>query len=253
MTSESRADGMGKVSLVTGSSRGIGRAIAVELAAGGGQVVVNYAGRVEAAEETARLVRAAGGEALLVQANVRQVSEVERLVQCVLERFGRIDVLVNNAGVTRDGLLVRMKDSDWDEVLETNLRAAFYVTREVARPMMKARYGRIINIASVVGVIGNPGQVNYVASKAGLIGLTKSVAKELAPRHITVNAIAPGWIETDMTEALSPETLASMRSAIPLGRPGKPEDVAAAVGFLASEQANYITGQVLHIDGGMAM
>ncbi|MCY0886904.1 MAG: 3-oxoacyl-[acyl-carrier-protein] reductase [Alicyclobacillaceae bacterium] len=244
---------MGKVSLVTGSSRGIGRAIAVELAAGGGQVVVNYAGRVEAAEETARLVRAAGGEALLVQANVRQVSEVERLVQCVLERFGRIDVLVNNAGVTRDGLLVRMKDSDWDEVLETNLRAAFYVTREVARPMMKARYGRIINIASVVGVIGNPGQVNYVASKAGLIGLTKSVAKELAPRHITVNAIAPGWIETDMTEALSPETLASMRSAIPLGRPGKPEDVAAAVGFLASEQANYITGQVLHIDGGMAM
>jgi 3-oxoacyl-[acyl-carrier protein] reductase len=244
---------MGKVSLVTGSSRGIGRAIAVELAAGGGQVVVNYAGRVEAAEETARLVRAAGGEALLVQANVRQVSEVERLVQCVLERFGRIDVLVNNAGVTRDGLLVRMKDSDWDEVLETNLRAAFYVTRAVARPMMKARYGRIINIASVVGVIGNPGQVNYVASKAGLIGLTKSVAKELAPRHITVNAIAPGWIETDMTEALSPETLASMRSAIPLGRPGKPEDVAAAVGFLASEQANYITGQVLHIDGGMAM
>jgi len=244
---------MRKVSLVTGSSRGIGRAIAVELAADGGQVVVNYVGRAESAEETARLVRAAGGEALLVKADVRQVAEVERLVQSVLEQFGRIDVLVNNAGVTRDGLLVRMKDSDWDEVLETNLRAAFYLTREVARPMMKARQGRILNIASVVGVIGNPGQVNYVASKAGLIGLTKSVAKELAPRHITVNAIAPGWIETDMTEVLSAETLASMRSAIPLGRPGKPEDVAAAVGFLASEQANYITGQVLHIDGGMAM
>lgn len=238
---------------MTGASRGIGRAIAIELGKDGGNVVVNYQGRSEAAEETAAAIRANGGQALVVQADVSVAADVERLVAAALDAFGQIDVLVNNAGITRDGLLMRMKDEDWDAVHNTNLRGAFLLIREVTRPMMKRRQGSIINITSVVGQIGNAGQVNYSAAKAGLIGLTKSVAKELASRNITVNAVAPGYIETEMTQMLGEEAANAMRAGIPLGRAGTPEDVAAAVAFLTSSKARYITGQVLNVDGGMVM
>lgn len=241
-----------RVSIVTGASRGIGRAIAVELGKDGA-VVVNYQGRSDAAEETAALIRANGGQAVAVQADVSVAADVERLVATTLESFGQIDVLVNNAGITRDGLLMRMKDEDWDAVLNTNLRGAFLLIREVARPMMKKRQGCIVNITSVVGQTGNAGQANYASAKAGMIGLTKSIAKEFAPRNITVNAVAPGYIETEMTQVLGDEIARAMRSAIPLGRAGTPEDVAGVVAFLASSQARYITGQVLNVDGGMVM
>lgn len=244
---------MSKVALITGASRGIGRAIALEFAMQGAQVVINYAGNLEKAEETAHLVQAAGGESYLVQADVSRPEECTKLVQTAIEKFGKLDIFVHNAGITRDNLLLRMKDKDWQEVLDTNLSSAFYLAKEVARPMMKARSGRIISIVSVAGISGNAGQINYAASKAGLIGFTKSLARELAPRNITVNAVAPGLIETDMTHVLGQATLEKLSASIPLGRAGKPEDVAGVVAFLASEAAAYMTGQVLHVDGGMVM
>jgi 3-oxoacyl-[acyl-carrier protein] reductase len=241
------------VSIVTGASRGIGRAIAVELGGQGSMVVINYVGRLEEARETARLVEEQGGRAIVEQADVSLASDADRLVESALAAFGRLDVVVNNAGITRDTLLLRMKDEDWDAVLNTNLKGAFHMIRAAARPMMKQRSGRIVNISSVVGVTGNPGQANYVSAKAGLIGLTKASARELAARNITVNAVAPGYIETDMTAELQGELISKMVEQIPLGKVGKAADVAKAVAFLASADAAYITGTVLHVDGGMVM
>lgn len=242
-----------RVSVVTGASRGIGRAIAVKLGQSGGSVVVNYAGREQDARETAAQIEAVGGRAILVQADVSVAMDADRLVESALAAFGHIDCLVNNAGITRDNLILRMKDEDWDAVVNTNMKGAFHMIRAVARPMMKRRVGRIVNIASVVALGGNAGQANYVAAKAGLIGLTKSAARELASRGITVNAVAPGYIQTDMTQDLPADVLAKMIEQIPLGKPGLPEHVAATVAFLASSDAEYITGQVLNVDGGMVM
>lgn len=242
-----------KVALVTGGSRGIGRAICLELAEQGAKVVVNYAGSQSAAEEVVALIMEKGGEAIAVQGDVAIYADVEKLVAATNETFGRIDIVVNNAGITRDNLLIRMKEEEWDSVLNTNLKGVFNVTKAVARPMMKQRAGRIINITSVVGLIGNAGQANYVSAKAGVIGLTKSNAKELASRGITVNAIAPGYIETDMTDKLTDDVRSKLFEAIPLARLGRPEDIAHTVSFLASDRAGYITGQVLTVDGGMVM
>lgn len=243
----------GKVALVTGASRGIGRAIALELARAGADVVVNYAGSEAAAREVVQTIEGMDRKAILVQANVSQAVEVEQMVKQAIDAFGKIDILVNNAGITRDNLLMRMKEEEFDEVISTNLKGVFNCIKAVTRPMMKARGGRIINISSVVGVMGNPGQSNYVAAKAGVIGLTKSVARELAARNITVNAVAPGFIETDMTAVLGEEARNGLMAQIPLQRLGQPEDIAYAVKFLASEEASYMTGQVLHVDGGMYM
>lgn len=243
----------GKVALVTGASRGIGRAIALELARQGANVAVNYAGNEAKANEVVETIRSLGREAFAVQADVACAEDVERIVKTVLDQFGRLDILVNNAGITRDNLLMRMKEEEWDAVINTNLKGVFLCTKAATRTMMKQRYGRIINVASVVGVIGNPGQANYVAAKAGVIGLTKTAARELASRNITVNAIAPGFITTDMTEGLSEELKADMLKQIPLARFGEPDDVARAVAFLASDAACYMTGQTLHVDGGMVM
>ncbi|MCL4426226.1 MAG: 3-oxoacyl-[acyl-carrier-protein] reductase [Firmicutes bacterium] len=243
----------GRVALVTGASRGIGRAIALALAQEGAVVAVNYAAQAQAAQAVVQAIEERGGQAVALPADVSDARQVEAMVKETLDRFGRIDILVNNAGVTRDGLIMRMKDSDWEQVISTNLRGAFLCARAVARPMLKQRGGRIINISSVVGLTGNVGQVNYASAKAGLIGLTKSLARELASRQITVNAIAPGFIETDMTRELSEETRQAMQKGIPLGRAGQPEDVAKAVVFLASAMADYITGQVLAVDGGMVI
>lgn len=243
----------GKVALVTGGSRGIGRAICLALAAQGARVVVNYAGSQGAAEETVALIKQNGGEAIAVQGDVASFADAEKMVAATVETFGRIDILVNNAGITRDNLLMRMKEEEWDAVINTNLKGVFNCTKAVTRPMMKQRFGRIINITSVVGVIGNPGQANYVSAKAGVIGLTKSNAKELSSRGITVNAVAPGYIETDMTESLGEDVKSKLFEAIPLARLGRPEDIANVVAFLASDSANYMTGQVLHVDGGMVM
>ena len=243
--------------VVTGGSRGIGRAICISLAAPDTCIYFNYFSpsdpdaEAAAAAETEKLVADVGGSAVSSSVNIAEEKEVVSFFEAILDKTGRIDVLVNNAGITKDGLLVRMKEKDWDVVLNINLKGAFTCTRIAAKAMMKQRYGRIINMASVVGVTGNAGQANYSASKAGLIGLTKTVAKELAPRGITVNAIAPGFIETDMTALLSEKARNAMLDQVPLGRAGQPEDVAAVVAFLASESASYLTGQVIHVSGGM--
>lgn len=242
-----------QVALVTGASRGIGRSVAIELAKAGAKVVVNYAGNAAAAQETIDAIKALGGEAIAVQADVSQAQAVEQLVKQTLDTYGRVDILVNNAGITRDNLLLRMKEDDWDAVMNTNLKGIFHCTKQVSRVMIKQKSGKIINMTSVVGVMGNAGQSNYAAAKAGVIGFTKSMAKELAPRGISVNAVAPGFITTDMTSVLSEQVKSEMANGIPLGRMGNPEDVAAAVVFLASKSADYITGQTLHVDGGMVM
>ena len=243
----------GKTALVTGASRGIGRAIALRLAAEGARVAINYAGNVKAAEEVKAAIEAAGGTAILCRADVADSAAVEAMVADVAKEFGAIDILVNNAGITRDTLLMRMKDEDFAKVLDTNLKGVFYCTKAVSKLMMKKRSGRIINMASVVGLVGNAGQTNYAAAKAGVIGFSKSAAKELASRGITVNAVAPGFIGTDMTADLPESVKEKALSDIPLDRAGQPEDVANAVLFLASDQASYITGQVVHVDGGMVM
>ena len=242
-----------KTALVTGASRGIGRATALELAKAGAKVALNFAGNRAAAEEVAALIEAAGGEALLVQADVGDPAAVDTMIKAVVARFGKIDILVNNAGITRDNLIMRMKEEEWDAVIHTNLKGIFNCTKAVTRLMMKQKYGRIVNMTSVVGVMGNAGQSNYAAAKAGVIGFTKSMAKELASRNITVNAVAPGYISTDMTANLPEQAKSELQSQIPLQRLGNPEDVAAAVLFLVSQGADYITGQTLHVDGGMVM
>jgi 3-oxoacyl-[acyl-carrier protein] reductase len=239
----------GRVALVTGSTRGIGRAIATTLAGAGARVAVVGRERARAEEAASQL----GGEARGFSCDVADTASVAALVEEVEKSFGSLDILVNNAGLTRDNLLLRIKDADWDAVLDANLRGAFASIRAASRGMMKRRWGRIINIASIVGITGNKGQANYAASKAGLIGLTKSVAKELASRNILCNAVAPGFIETDMTAAMTPEARIAMSAQIPLERLGKPEDIAGTVAFLASEHAAYITGQVFVVDGGMVM
>lgn len=242
-----------KVALVTGASRGIGRAIALSLAEAGADVVINYSGNEAKANEVAAEIEKMGRRALAIRANVAEFAQVEQMVEQVLSHYGKLDILVNNAGITRDNLIMRMKEEDWDLVIDTNLKGVFNCIKAVTRPMMKQRSGRIINISSVVGVMGNAGQANYVAAKAGVIGLTKSTAKELASRGITVNAVAPGFIETDMTDVLGENVREELMKLIPLSRLGKPEDVAHLVRFLASSGADYITGQVIHVDGGMAM
>lgn len=239
--------------VVTGGSRGIGSAICTALAGPGASIYFNYASNRQAAAKTEARIRAAGGQGVGICADIASESAITDFFQRILSETGRIDVLVNNAGLTRDGLLVRMKALDWDAVMDVNLKGAFFCTRLAAKTMIKQHSGRIINISSVVGVTGNPGQANYAASKAGLIGFTKAVAKELSSRNITVNAVAPGYIETDMTEALSEKTKETMLRQIPLGRFGNPQDVTAVVVFLASEAASYITGQVIHVSGGMYM
>jgi 3-oxoacyl-[acyl-carrier protein] reductase len=240
------------VAVVTGASRGIGRAVALHLAAQGCKVVAS-ARNVAALEALVAEIVTGGGEAIFVSGDVAVAADVERLFDEAAKAFGRVDILVNNAGITRDGLLVRMKEEDWDAVLDTNLKGAFLCCRAAAKIMGKQRYGRIINISSVVGEMGNAGQANYCASKAGLIGLTKSVARELAKRNVSVNAITPGFIVTDMTDVLSEKIKENLRGQIPLGRLGEAEDIAHAVAFLASEAAGYITGQVLGVNGGMYM
>lgn len=242
-----------RVVIVTGGSRGIGRAVCLAFAEQGARIFFNYHSAGDAARETEALAADAGGEATGLQADVSAEADVVAFFKQVLETAGRVDVLVNNAGVTRDGLLVRMKAADWDAVMGTNLKGAFLCCRAAAKPMMKQRYGRIINLSSVVAFAGNAGQANYVASKAGIIGLTRSVARELASRNITANAVAPGYVETDMTAAVSDKARDAMVSQIPLKRVGTPQDIAAVVVFLASEDAAYITGQVIHVSGGMYM
>lgn len=243
----------GKTALVTGASRGIGRAVAVALASAGAKVAVNYAGNDAAAEETKAAIEAAGGTAILVKADIADSEAVEKMVADTVAAFGQIDILVNNAGITRDVLLMRMKNEDFDAVINTNLKGVYYTTKAVTKLMMKKRYGRIINMASVVGLTGNAGQANYSAAKAGVIGFSKTVAKELASRGITCNMVAPGLIATDMTKDLPEKAKEAMMTSIPLGRAGQPEDVAQAVLFLASDNASYITGQVINVDGGMVM
>ena len=243
----------GKTAVVTGGSRGIGRAICLELARGGANVMLCYAGNEEAALDTAAACEALGAKAAAMRCDVSKTDEVKALVDAALQQFGAVHILVNNAGITRDGLLMTMKEDAWDQVLDTNLKGAFLTMKAVARTMMKQRYGRIVNLSSVVGLHGNAGQVNYAASKAGVIGMTKSLAKELASRGVTVNAVAPGFIDTDMTAALPQAARDALLSTSPTQRLGAAEEVAQAVAFLASDQAAYITGQVLAVDGGMSM
>lgn len=242
-----------KVAIVTGASRGIGRAVALEFAKAGAKIVINYAGNAAAAESVRDTIVKSGGKAIVVQADVSDANSVDNLAKLAIETFGRIDILVNNAGITRDSLLMRMKETDWDDVMNINLKGIFNCTKAISKIMMKQRSGRIVNMTSVVGLMGNAGQSNYAAAKAGVIGFTKSMAKELAPRGITVNAIAPGFISTDMTAVLSDAVKTDLAQKIPLGRLGEPEDVAKAVLFLVSGSAKYITGQTLNVDGGMVM
>src|SRR5262245_49297242 len=242
-----------KVALVTGASRGIGRSIATTLAGAGALVVINYKSNAAAADDVVNAITAAEGRAAAIQADVSDAAEVERLFKQVLDRNGKIDILVNNAGITRDTLLLRMKEEDFDAVLQTNLRGVYLCTKSALRPMTKARGGRIINITSVVGLMGNAGQANYAAAKAGIIGFTKAAAREIASRNITVNAVAPGYIETELTDVLSETVRQAILENIPLGRLGQPQDVADLVCFLASDAAGYITGQTLTVDGGMVM
>lgn len=243
----------GKVAVVTGASRGIGRAIAQKLASLGAFVVINYNGSKDKAEQVKQEIEADGGAAAVYQCDVSDYGKCEEFLKDVVTEYGCIDILINNAGVTQDGLLMKMSESAFDRVVDTNLKGAFHTIRFASRQMVKQRSGRIINMSSVVGVTGNAGQANYAASKAGIIGLTKAAARELAPRGITVNAIAPGFIDTDMTSVLPDKVRKASVEQIPLGRFGEPKQVAAAAAFLASEDAGYITGQVLHVDGGMVM
>ena len=242
-----------KIAVVTGASRGIGRAIAKELALKGAFVIVNYNGSKQAADETVNEITQAGGKAVGVQCNVADAAECEAFINNIISEYGRIDILVNNAGITRDGLLMKMSEADFEAVLSTNLKGTFHTIRHASRYFLKQRYGRIVNISSVSGVMGNAGQANYSASKAGVIGLTKSVARELASRGITCNAVAPGFIETDMTDAMTESAKEAVQKQIPLGRCGNTKDVAELVTFLASDKAAYITGQVISVDGGMCM
>ena len=243
----------GKNALVTGAGRGIGKAIALELAANGAFVIVNYNGSKEAAEQTVAEIKAAGGDAIAYQCSVSDYEACGAMITALIKEYAHIDILVNNAGITRDGLLMKMSEEDFDAVINTNLKGCFNTIRHMSRYFLKQRAGKIINISSVSGILGNAGQANYSASKAGVIGLTKAVARELASRGINVNAVAPGFVETDMTDALSDSVKENLKSQIPLGKIGHPQDIAKAVAFLASPDANYITGQVLSVDGGMAI
>jgi len=243
----------GRTAIVTGASRGIGRAIALKLASEGASVVVNYNSNASAAEEVGAAIVAAGARAEIVQADVSVAADVERLLAAALSAFDKIDILINNAGITRDQLLMRMSEDDFSTVIDTNLKSAFLMTKGVVRPMLRARYGRIVNITSISGVMGNAGQANYSASKAGLIGLTRSVAREVASRNITCNAVAAGVIDTDIWAGVPQAAIDSLLSMIPIARKGTPEEIAEAVAFLASEPTAYITGQVLHVDGGLLM
>ncbi len=243
----------GKIALVTGASRGIGKAIALELARLGADVVINYAGNEQKAKDVSEEIKAMGRRSFIIQCDISDSDAVQSMVKETVDQFGRLDILVNNAGITRDNLLMRMKEQEWDDVIDTNLKGVFLCTKAVSRQMMKQRSGRIINISSVVGRIGNAGQANYTAAKAGVIGLTKASARELAARGITVNAIAPGFIATDMTDELPIEAKEQLIGQIPLGTLGEVEDIAAIAAFLASNGAKYITGQVIGVDGGMAM
>lgn len=244
---------MTKSALVTGASRGIGRSIAIQLAEEGYKVAVNYAGNKEKADAVVEEIKAKGVEAFAIQANVANGDEVKAMIKQVVSQFGSVDVLVNNAGITRDNLLMRMKEQEWDDVIDTNLKGVFNCIQKVTPQMLRQKSGSIINLSSVVGAVGNPGQANYVATKAGVIGLTKSAARELASRNITVNAVAPGFIVSDMTDALSEELKAQMLEQIPLAKFGEDSDIANTVAFLASEKAKYITGQTIHVNGGMYM
>lgn len=243
----------GKNALVTGASRGIGRAIALELAKRGAFVVVNYNGSEDAANETVTAIKAAGGDAVSVRCNVSDFTACQEMIESLIKEYKHIDILVNNAGITRDDLLMRMKESDFDAVINTNLKGTFNTIRHLSRYLLKQRAGKIINISSVSGILGNAGQSNYAASKAGVIGLTKSVARELASRGICVNAVAPGFVETEMTAVLPEKTQEELKKQIPLGRAGQVQDIANAVAFLASPESDYITGQILSVDGGMAI
>ena len=243
----------GKIALVTGGSRGIGRAVAIELAKEGAAVAINYAGNKAAAEEVQSIITQMGGKAMIIQADVSDEKSAMQMVEEVIAQLGGIDILVNNAGITRDGLFIRMKEEDWNAVINTNLTGIFNCTKVAAKYMMKKRSGRIINMSSVSGIMGNAGQTNYAAAKAGVIGFTKSLAREMASRGITVNAVAPGFIATDMMAAMPVKAQEHVLTSIPLGKMGKPEDIANAVLFLASDKASYITGQVIHVDGGMVM
>lgn len=243
----------GKNALVTGAGRGIGKAIALELAAKGAFVIVNYNGSKDAAEQTVAEIKAAGGDAVAYQCSVSDYEACGAMITALIKEYTHIDILVNNAGITRDGLLMKMSEEDFDAVINTNLKGCFNTIRHMSRYFLKQRAGKIINISSVSGILGNAGQANYSASKAGVIGLTKAVARELASRGINVNAVAPGFVETDMTDTLSDSVKENLKSQIPLGKIGHPQDIAKAVAFLASPDANYITGQVLSVDGGMAI